>query len=76
MAVTAVYLSHSYKHMASVIFDGNFSAEHQRMKNPSDDVRFADGHAFMVTDGPYKEHLNTAVQFRQVSWITPLSDRY
>lgn len=52
--------------MASVIMDGNFSAQHQKMKKPEDDVRLADGNGYMVTDGPYKEHLKTAKVFNQV----------
>lgn len=36
------------------------------MRNPDDDVALADGHAFMVTDAPYKEHLKTAAEFREV----------
>ena len=58
--------------MASVIMDGNFSAQHQQTKNPGDDVRLADGHGFMVTDAPYKQHLRTAVQVKQVS---PIAER-
>ncbi|KAM5543705.1 hypothetical protein V8D89_002322 [Ganoderma adspersum] len=54
-----------YKYMASMIMDGNFSAEHQGMKNPWDDVRLADGHVFMVTNEPYKAHLKMAVTFHQ-----------
>uniref|UniRef100_A0A5K1K6H8 Cell surface hydrophobicity-associated protein n=1 Tax=Ganoderma boninense TaxID=34458 RepID=A0A5K1K6H8_9APHY len=30
---------------------------------PEDDVALADGHAFMVTDAPYKEHLKTAAEY-------------
>ena len=52
--------------MTSIIMDGNFSAEHQQMKNPGDDVRFADGHSYMVTDAPYKDHLRTAKDYKQV----------
>ncbi len=40
--------------------DGNLGARHMPMKNPEDDVRFADGHGYMVTDEPYKDHLTTA----------------
>lgn len=50
--------------------DGNFSAEHQPMKNPQDDVRLVDGQSFMVTSRPYKEHLKTAVHFHQVNNLT------
>ncbi|KAI0690384.1 hypothetical protein C8T65DRAFT_523951, partial [Cerioporus squamosus] len=54
-----------WKHGASAIMDGNFGAQHQAMKHPEHDVRLADGHGFMVTSGPYKDHLKTAKQFRQ-----------
>ena len=37
------------------------------MKNPEDDVAFADGHVFMVEDAPYKAHLRTAKEYKQVS---------
>ncbi|TFK78796.1 hypothetical protein K466DRAFT_579315 [Polyporus arcularius HHB13444] len=49
-----------WAHAASIIIDGNFGAQHMRMKNPEDDVRLADGHGYMVTDDPYKDHLRTA----------------
>ena len=52
--------------MRSVVLDGNFTAQHRRMKNPEDDVALADGHAFMVTDAPYKEHLRTAAETKHV----------
>ena len=52
--------------MASIMMDGNFSAQHQHMKNPEDDVQMADGHGFMTEDKPYKDHLQTAVQIKQV----------
>ena len=49
-----------------MIMDGNFTAQHRQMKNPEDDVRFADGHGFMAEDAPYKEHLKTAFHRKQV----------
>ena len=55
-----------WKHRASMIMDGNFSAQHRQMKHPEDDVRLADGHGFMVEDAPYKEHLRTAYHRKQV----------
>ena len=57
----------SWKYTRSVVLDGNFSAQHRKMRNPDDDVALADGHAFMVTDAPYKEHLKTAAEFNEVS---------
>ena len=56
----------SWKYTRSVVLDGNFKAQHHKMRDPEDDVPLADGHAFMVTDAPYKEHLKTAAEFREV----------
>lgn len=62
-----------------MVLDGNFSAQHKHMRNPEDDVALADGHAFMVTDAPYKEHLKTAAEFKEVGrhilTLSPLTDR-
>ena len=57
----------SWKYTRSVVLDGNFSAQHRKMRNPDDDVALVDGHAFMVTDAPYKEHLKTVAEFHEVS---------
>ena len=46
--------------------DGNFSAQHRKMRHPDDDVPLADGHAFMVQEAPYKEHLKTAKEYNEV----------
>ena len=47
--------------------DGNFQAEHMRMKNPENDVSLSDGTGFMVSKKPYKSHLESAVERWQVS---------
>ena len=57
----------SWKYMRSVVLDGNFTAQHRRMKKPEDDVALADGHSYMVTDAPYKQHLKTAAESKPVS---------
>lgn len=46
--------------------DGNFAAEHQKMKNPEDDVWLSDGDAFFVGRHRYGEHLQTAVEIFEV----------
>ena len=46
--------------------DGNFVSEHLRMQNPEDDVAISDGHGYMVTSSPYKEHLKAATDTREV----------
>nr|VWP01973.1 Cytochrome P450 monooxygenase AKT7 (EC (AK-toxin biosynthesis protein 7) [Ganoderma boninense] len=56
-----------WKYTRSVVMDGNFSAQHRQMRNPSDDVPLADGHAFMVEEKPYKEHLRTAKEYQEKS---------
>lgn len=46
--------------------DGNFSSDHVRSKCPWDDVRLADGNAFMVGQLEYAKHLETAFSKKQV----------
>jgi hypothetical protein len=41
----------------TVVVDGNFSADHQKMKNPEDDVPLTDGEGYMVQEGPFRQHL-------------------
>ena len=47
--------------------DGNFQAEHMKIKNPENDVQLTDGTGFMVSRVPYKSHLKSVVERRQVS---------
>jgi hypothetical protein len=49
------------------VLDGNFSAEHLRMKNPDDEVILTDGTAFFVKEMEYKNHLKLALETKQVS---------
>jgi len=53
--------------------DGNFQAEHMRMKNPENDVLLSDGTGFMVSKEPYKSHLKSAVERWQISSISRVS---
>jgi len=53
--------------MRGFIMDGNFQAEHMRMKNPENDVPLSDGTGFMVSKKPYELHLKSAVERQQVS---------
>ena len=46
--------------------DGNFVNEHLWMQNLEDDVAISDEHGYMVTSGPYKEHLKAATDTREV----------
>ena len=55
--------------MRGFMMDGNFQAEHMRMKNPENDVPLSDGTGFMVSKKPYESHLKSAVERQQVSFI-------
>ena len=50
--------------------DGNFQAEHMKMRNPENDVPLTDGTGFMVSRVPYESHLKSAVERRQVSFAS------
>lgn len=49
----------------SIVVDGNFHADHLKMRHPEDDVALADGHAFMVENGPYLDHLSDSTDIKQ-----------
>jgi hypothetical protein len=55
--------------MRGFIMDGNFQAEHMRMRNPENDVPLSDGTGFMVSKKSYESHLKSAVERQQVSSI-------
>jgi hypothetical protein len=59
--------------MRGFIMDGNFQAEHMRMKNLENDVPLSDGTGFMVSKKPYESHLKSAVERQQVSSISHAS---
>ncbi|KAH9015061.1 hypothetical protein EDB85DRAFT_1898928 [Lactarius pseudohatsudake] len=59
--------------MRGFIMDGNFQAEHMKMRNPENDVPLSDGTGFMVSQTAYESHLKSAVQRRQVSSISGVS---
>ncbi|KAH7906220.1 hypothetical protein BJ138DRAFT_1016595 [Hygrophoropsis aurantiaca] len=59
---------HSWLVKARLVTDGNFSAQHMKMKNPEDDVSLTDGEGYMTTEGPYAEHISTAVESKQKSY--------
>jgi len=59
--------------MQGFMIDGNFQAEHMRMRNPENDVPLSDGTGFMVSKKPYESHLKLAVERWQVSSISCIS---
>ena len=59
--------------MRGFMMDGNFQAEHMRMRNPENNFPLSDGAGFMVGKKPYKEHLKSAVERWQVRSISHIS---
>ena len=55
-----------WKYIQTMVIDGNFVSQHLQMQNPFDDVSLSDGHSFMVTSGPYEDHIKVANDTREV----------
>ncbi|KAI9431069.1 hypothetical protein H4582DRAFT_2060255 [Lactarius indigo] len=53
--------------MRGFMMDGNFQAEHMKMRNPENDIPLSEGTGFMVSREPYESHLKSAVERRQHS---------
>src|ERR1700736_777203 len=56
-----------WKFTRGYVFDGNFSVEQLKMKNPEDDVVISDGNGFLVGGSLYKSHLKVAKELKEVS---------
>ncbi|KIK73054.1 hypothetical protein PAXRUDRAFT_179356, partial [Paxillus rubicundulus Ve08.2h10] len=44
------------------VVDGNFSAQHMKMKIPEDDISLSDGLAYMVDSSAYTDHISRMVE--------------
>ncbi|KAG1739749.1 hypothetical protein EDB19DRAFT_1895447 [Suillus lakei] len=53
--------------MQRYVVDGNFTAQHMKMKTPEDDVSLADGKGYMVTEESYQNHITESVEERERS---------
>ena len=51
----------------SIVIDGNFAADHLKMRHPENDVALSPGGQYMVEPTRYKAHLESAVDHREVS---------
>ncbi|KAG9315413.1 hypothetical protein JVU11DRAFT_4564 [Chiua virens] len=49
------------------VVDGNFTAQHMKMKKPEEDVSLADGLAYMVENEPYQAHVSSALDSKERS---------
>jgi Kyakuja-Dileera-Zisupton transposase len=57
----------------TITVDGNFHADHIKMRRPDLDIMLTNGQGFMVEDGRYKEYLSVAKEPRVVSGFESLS---
>jgi hypothetical protein len=48
------------------VYDGNFSNEHMRMRQPLLDASLTDGQGYMVEEEDYQFHLKHSVEIKQV----------
>ena len=49
--------------------DGNFTAQHMKMRKPENDIPLSDGLAYMVGNEPYQEHISQAANNEKVCII-------
>jgi hypothetical protein len=50
----------------SIVIDGNFSAEHLKMRQPEEDIALSPGGRYMVEPERYELHLSTGKEIKQV----------
>ena len=46
--------------------DGNFTADHMKMRRPEDDVHLMHGFGYMVEEERYQQHLSRSMELKQV----------
>jgi hypothetical protein len=54
------------KYRRQIAIDGNFHADHVKMRRPEDDVGLTNGEGYMVEDSRYKKHLAVSKEPKQV----------
>ncbi|KAI6115879.1 hypothetical protein F5141DRAFT_1001241, partial [Pisolithus sp. B1] len=53
--------------MRQYVIDGNFTAQHMKMNKPELDVALSDGKGYMVSEGPYQNHLQHSLDTKERS---------
>ena len=53
----------------SIVVDGNFHADHLKMRHPENDVTLADGLAFIVETKPYLKHISESKDIKQACFL-------
>jgi hypothetical protein len=50
----------------TLVADGNFTADHMKMRCPEEDVPLTHGYGYMVEEHRYKEHLGNTTELKEV----------
>jgi hypothetical protein len=66
LTTPVLILFDSWIYRRNIVVDGNFSMEHMKMKNSGHDVFLSDGEGYMVQWVPYKQHLDSSLETKQV----------
>ncbi|KAI6122146.1 hypothetical protein EDD16DRAFT_1477725 [Pisolithus croceorrhizus] len=53
--------------MRQYVIDGNLTAQHMKMNKPELDVALSDGKGYMVSEGPYQNHLQQSLDSKERS---------
>jgi len=53
------------------VVDGNFTAQHMKMRKPEGDIPLSDGLGYMVANEPYQKHVAQASNNEEVCIIGP-----
>ena len=68
----SVLMDFRWLYTRSIVIDGNFSADHLKMKQPEEDVALSPGGRYMVEPKRYELHLNTGKEVKQVGISTSI----
>jgi hypothetical protein len=60
----------SWLYNRSIVIDGNFSADHLKMRRPENDVCLTPGSRYMVEPTHYEAHLQATVDHQEVGFLS------
>ena len=75
-ASDSVLMVFRWLYTRSIVIDGNFSAEHLKMKRPEKDIALSPGGRYMVEPKRYELHLNTGKEIKQVCLFKMINSPY
>jgi len=61
-----VLITSRWLYTRSIVIDGNFTADHLKMKRPEEDIALSPGGRYMVEPQRYEAHLKTGQEIKQV----------